>query len=178
MRKFTLWAKLLFLEGLVLLGLGFGWGLGTRAGPSLTPVFVLVGAGFLSVLASLALWRGILARRSRTTRMAAIDLGESEKALLVHKTQPPVIQGDGYRTDHLLIPEGERVRNLPTPLLIENWRGAEIEVQIGEGGVRLAARQILRVDPGEGRTVDLYAPPFGGSAFVLVHFLSPSDGLE
>ena len=183
MKKRNLWIKILTLEGALLVGLGFGWALGTRAGPSLRAPIFLVGLGLIGILTSIVLWKSFSRSHSGPqvrNSLAPIDLADNDKALRTHGVQPPLIEDEGLLvTEYRLIEPGQRWTDMKPPYVVHHWKGeGALRAEIGQLSTLLEVGQILRVSPNEaGDKGNLSIHGNSGNAAVLVHFLSSDDPL-
>ncbi|MBS1984192.1 MAG: hypothetical protein JST16_08465 [Bdellovibrionales bacterium] len=173
--RWLLWSKILLWEGLILAGIGFGWALGTRAGPSLMPTFVLVGIGTFGFIAGLLLWNLIsrtIQQRSASSNFMPIDLDEHEKSIRQFNGKTTLIDTPFVQSQLYQLTRTQRVLNLATPVLVEHWGGEDIEVVAAREKKSMGPREILRVEalPGA-ESIDISLVGNTGEAFVLVHVL-------
>lgn len=182
MKRWKLWTKILFVEGLTLLGFGFGWAMGTRAGAAMETPFFLIALGSLGLLGSLALWRLLVQRegsaRSQGAGLAVIDLEDSVRAYRGFGSQPPLWEhGELVRSELRTLEPRSRWENLSGPCIVEHWKGASsIELQVHPRTASLQEKQVVYVGP-EHKDFSLRIE---GSAatWVLIHFLSSPEVME
>lgn len=171
MNRWKLASNVLLGEGVLLTAMGFGWALGSRVdSQSWSPVLVLCGVGILGLVTGFIVRRALhLQRAARgSVQPRAVDLEETEKALRTYGRQPPLMSGEGWRTEPLWLTM-ERTQTLEAPFLIEHWKGGALKLKAGSWRGDLAPGQILRVTKDLG-SVRLSTDQREGS-FGIVHYL-------
>ena len=190
--KRGLWIQLLWVEGifLVSLGLGLRWLQGPISGGSRdqSSLGLFVGGLGLVALGSLA-W--ILSRQIEkkklfkilSSRNRAVSLDESFRAYRAFGEQSPLYQDASLQSEVFSIdsPKSYGLKNLGIKgsqrLIVEHWEGPDLWVRCPQRSVKLAPRQVVKIDLAAGENILLEPENFRNLKFNervqgLVHFVA------